>query len=193
MDFGCRLLHRAADVEICGARVFRVDAALETDFRGAARPRLGDAPAHLVEREIIGAPAQVRRQLALGEGAELAAVGAHVGIVDVAVDDIAHERSDALGAHAVGGCAHLVELAAARSKKPHDVRFGKLRAIGCTRDYVFEPAIFCGTRRDHGARGGGAQPEPATHASGRAKPSMSIWSSTAALSPGSTQRARSSA
>jgi hypothetical protein len=42
---------------------------------------------------------------ALGEGAELAAVGADVGVVDVAVDDVADRVADALGAQLIGGPA----------------------------------------------------------------------------------------
>ncbi len=40
---------------------------------------------------------------ALGEGAELAAVGADVGVVDVAVDDEGHHVADARGPQPVGG------------------------------------------------------------------------------------------
>ena len=39
--------------------------------------------------EIVGRAAQLLAELALGEGAEPAAVGADVGVVDVAVDDVA--------------------------------------------------------------------------------------------------------
>ena len=51
----------------------------------ASRARRGD----LVEVEIVGPAAQVLAELALGEGAELAAEVADVGVVDVAVDDVA--------------------------------------------------------------------------------------------------------
>jgi hypothetical protein len=47
-----------------------------------------------IERQIIGPAAQIGGELAFGEGAELAAEGADVGVVDVAVDHI----GDALAA-----------------------------------------------------------------------------------------------
>ena len=83
-----RRLHRAQDREIGVAGVIGVNAALQADLGRAARPGLRHPPRDLVVIEIVGRPAQMVGRLALGEGAEGAAVGAHIGVVDVAVDDI---------------------------------------------------------------------------------------------------------
>ena len=85
---GQRLLDRAADREIGRAGVFRVDAALQADFGGAALPGFLAAPDDLVEVEIVGPAAQIFAELALREGAELAAEIADIGVVDVAGDDV---------------------------------------------------------------------------------------------------------
>src|SRR5438309_1697035 len=57
-------------VEIGGAGVARVDAALHADFGGAAIPRLADAALDLVAVEVVGRPAQGVAEPALGESAE---------------------------------------------------------------------------------------------------------------------------
>src|SRR6185369_13141546 len=80
---GCRL-HGAADIEIGGAGIFGMDAALHADFAGAAGPGLAGAAGDLLEVERVGAAAQILAQLALREGAELAAEIADIGVVDVA-------------------------------------------------------------------------------------------------------------
>ena len=59
------LLDRAADREIGRAGIFRVDAALQADFGGAALPRLRAAPDDLVEVEIVGPATQVFAEFAL--------------------------------------------------------------------------------------------------------------------------------
>src|SRR5262249_9466789 len=81
----------ARDREVGLAGILGMDAALQADLGGAAIPRLLAAATDLIEVEIIGPAAQVLAQLALGEGAELAAIVANVGVVDVAVDDVADD------------------------------------------------------------------------------------------------------
>src|ERR1700757_926320 len=88
MDVRSDRLDGAADRKISGACVVGMDAALQAHFRGAALPGLAAAALDLLEREIIGAAAQIGGELALREGAELAAEVADVGVVDVAVDHI---------------------------------------------------------------------------------------------------------
>ena len=77
--------------EISLAAVIRMDAALEADLGRASLPGLGRAAHDFVEREVVRRAPQRLMRLALGEGAERAAVGADVGVVDVAVDDVADD------------------------------------------------------------------------------------------------------
>src|SRR5215471_15791138 len=91
MDIRHRFLDRATDREIGGAGIFRMDAALQAHLGRAALPRLLDPPPDLREVEVIGPPAQIFTELALGEGAELAAEIADIGVVDVAGHDIADD------------------------------------------------------------------------------------------------------
>src|SRR5208282_1364331 len=90
MDIGCGILDRTANIEIGRTRVFRMDATLHADLARPARPRLARAAFDLLECQVIGPAAQVLAQLALREGAELAAEIADVRVVDVPVDDVAH-------------------------------------------------------------------------------------------------------
>ena len=82
--------HGGDDAEIGLARIARPDAALQADLGGAALPGLARAPRDLLEREVVGLLAMAETVPALGEGAEGAAVGADVRVVDVAVDDVGH-------------------------------------------------------------------------------------------------------
>src|SRR5262249_23037823 len=114
-----------ADLEIGGAGVFRMDAALETHLGGAALPRFLAAPDDFVHVEVVGAAAQILSELALGEGAELAAEIADVGVVDVAGDDVGHGVAIDLTAQPVGGGADHVELVAARLEQPDYLGFAE--------------------------------------------------------------------
>ena len=57
----------------------------------------------------------------LGEGAELAAVGADVGVIDVAVDDVGDGIAAARPAQRVGRAAHGREVRPARLEQPDDL------------------------------------------------------------------------
>ena len=59
--------------------------------------------------QIIRPAAKSFVALALGEGAEAASVEADIGVIDVAVDDIAHRVAAGFGAPPVGGLAHRSE------------------------------------------------------------------------------------
>src|SRR6266566_4320640 len=89
MEAGHGFFDGAAHVEIGGAGVFRMNAALQADFGGAALPGLLATPNDLVHVEVVGPAAQILAELALREGAELAAEITDVGVVDVAGDDVA--------------------------------------------------------------------------------------------------------
>ena len=148
-----RLLDRAADAEIGGAGIFRVDAALQADFGRAALPRFLAAPDDLVHVEVVGPAAQILAELALREGAELAAEIADVGVVDVAGDDIGDRVAIDLAAQPVGRGADQVESIAARLEQGDDVAFAEGFAGGSAGEDRFQR---CGKRRiPHAFAGGG--------------------------------------
>ena len=68
-----------------------------------------------------GRPRRCVGELALGEGAEAATEVADVGVVDVAVDDVADALAIDLAAQRIGALAHLRHLAAARGEQAHDL------------------------------------------------------------------------
>jgi hypothetical protein len=152
-----RGLHRVDDVDVRVAGVLRVNAALHADLGGAARPGFRGAALNLLVGEIVGAAAQVLRQLALGEGAELALEIADIGVVDVAVDDEADGVAVHRGAHAVGGLHHGAEVVAAGGEQPHHVGFAEILA-GCgaveNRRYVGGHPLRRGADRASTSAGG---------------------------------------
>src|SRR5499427_4530155 len=123
MDAWFRTFHGPANVEIFGAGVARMDAALHADFGGAARPRLAHAPFDLAERDIVWPTAQCLAHLAFGEGAEATFEITDVGVVDIAGDDVGNDVAIGGLSQRVGGRARRRELVAAATKQPHDVGF----------------------------------------------------------------------
>ena len=132
---GRRRLHRLDDGEIGVAGVAGLDAALQAHLGGAARPGFRRARRDLGHVQIVGLVAMAEIVPALGEGAELAAVGADVGVVDVAVDDVGDGVADALGAQLVGRPADGREVRPARVEQRHDVRLVQADAVGDARQH----------------------------------------------------------
>jgi len=124
-----RRLDVAADGEIGLAAVIGMNAALKADLRRASRPRFGGAADNLFEREVVRRAAQGLMRLALGEGAERAAVRADVGVVDVAVDDIADDVAACLSAKRVGCADNAAVVGVARREQAHDLRRVEARAV----------------------------------------------------------------
>ena len=128
-------------------------------------------------------------ELALGEGAEPAAVVADVGVVDVAVDDVAHGVAADARAQRVGGGAHGVEL---RAPRAGTARRSRPRAAGARRSRVGWPDRARRKRSPAHARRIGLRfalaAQPGAHASSRAKPSASAARSTGVCNAGSSQR-----
>ena len=127
-----------------------MDPSLHADFGRAALPGFTHAALDLVKRQIVGLAAQILACLAFREGAELAPVAADVGVVDVAIHDIAdgvsvHPRSELVGCSAYGG-----ELISARTEQPHDLRFGQRLAAACLGE---NSADFTAWRRAAGCDG----------------------------------------
>ena len=117
-------------VEVGRAGIFRVDAALHADFGGAALPGLLDPPLDLREVEVIRPAAQIFAELALREGAELAAEITDIGVVDVAGHDIADDVAIDPLPQLVGRPAHRIECLTARRKEPHDIGFAERLSSG---------------------------------------------------------------
>src|SRR6185295_87209 len=110
-------------------RVAGPDAALQAHLGGAPLPDIPRARRDLVEAAVVGLLARLEAVAALGEGAEPAAVGADVGVVDVAVDDVGHGLPAARGPERVGGAAHRGEVAPARLEQPRDLGFAEAFAL----------------------------------------------------------------
>ena len=108
--------------EIGLAGVVRMDAALKAHLGRASLPRLGRAAHDFLERKVIGRAAQRLMRLALGEGAERAAIGADVGVVDVAVDDVADDVAARRPAKLIGCGDNAAVIGVARREQPHDLR-----------------------------------------------------------------------
>src|SRR5215469_11531543 len=123
VDFGHRLLDRAADREIGRTGVFRVDAALQAHLGRTTLPRFLNSPADFEEVEIIGPAAQIFAELTLRERAELAAEVTDVRVVDVASDNIADVIAADPVPEPVGGFTHRSEILAARRKQSDDILF----------------------------------------------------------------------
>ena len=83
VDAGRQLLETAQHLEVIGVGQTRILAAHDVDLGNAAGERLACFVEHLVDGERIGLGVAV----VVTEGAEEAAVTAHVGVVDVAVAD----------------------------------------------------------------------------------------------------------
>jgi len=126
MQLGEHLLDRTANVEVEVAGEPGMDAALQADLGGAAVPGLFAAADDLVERDEVGRPAEVGRQLPLGERAEPAAEVADVRVVDVAGDDVGDRVAADLAAELVGSGDDGREVLAAGAEQLGDVVFVEL-------------------------------------------------------------------
>src|ERR1700684_4123817 len=100
-----------------------MDAALEADFGRASLPRFGRAAHDLIEGKVIRRAPQRLMRFAFGEGAERAAIGAHVGIVDVAVDDVADDIAADRPAKLIGCGDNALVIGVARCEQPYELWF----------------------------------------------------------------------
>ena len=73
---------------------------------------------------------------ALGKRTEGAAIAADVGVIDVAVDDVAHAVADGFAAQRIGFSADPMKFVAATGKQALDLHFVKCGAVARTRDDV---------------------------------------------------------
>ena len=178
-------LDRPADRFVGGAGVVGMDAALQADFRRAAIPRLDRAARDFLDGEIVGRAAQILVRAALREGAELAPEVADVGVVDVAVDDVAHDVAADRAAQRVGGLRDVPVVGVARREQAHDVGRGEPFArCGALDDAVRSPAS---TLRASTSGAGGGVVLPGAQSSSRAKPSASLMRRTRVAISGASQ------
>ena len=105
-----------------------MDAALQAHLGRAASRRLHGALGDVVEGEQVRRPPQVERQRPLAEAAERAPERAHVGVVDVAVDDVGDRVADGLAAQVVGHLGHRGDLGTAGPEQGDDLRLPDLLA-----------------------------------------------------------------
>ena len=117
-----RRLDGAANAEIGLARVLRMDATLKAYLGGASLPCLSRAAHDLVKGQVIGRAPQRLMRLTLGEGAELAAIVADIGVVDVAIDDVADNVAARRPAKFIGCGNDAAVIGVARREQPHDLR-----------------------------------------------------------------------
>ena len=121
-------LHRAEDVEVEVAVEGGVDAALQAHLGGPAFGGLDGALGDVVEGQQVRGAAQVQRQRSLGEPAERAPEGAHVGVVDVAVDHVGDGVPDRLPAQVVGHRGDRGDLRATGAEEGDDLGLADLLA-----------------------------------------------------------------
>ena len=118
---GHRVLHGPGDVDVVVAVEVRVDAALQGDLGGPHVPALERPLGDVVERQQVRRAAQVERQRALREPAELALERAHVGVVDVPVRHPRQRLADQFGPHPIGGLGDGEHVGSASLEQRHDL------------------------------------------------------------------------
>ena len=79
---------------------------MHADLCRSAIPGLKAAPGDFVAVDVVGRSAQVFAVFAFGKGAELAFEIADVGVIDVAIDNIANGIAVRFVPQTVGGLSH---------------------------------------------------------------------------------------
>ena len=123
---GHGVLHRADDVEVEVAVEGRVDTALQAHLGRPALSRLDGPLGDVVEGEQVRRAPQVQRQRPLGEPAERALEGAHVGVVDVAVHHVGDGVADHVAPDLVGCRRDRGHLGATGAEQGDDLRLADL-------------------------------------------------------------------
>src|SRR6202035_1791959 len=81
-----------------------------------------NAARHLFQGKIVCRTTQRRMALALGKGAKAAFVGAGVGVIDVAIDDVSNRIADGVAPQTIGSLPYRRIVRTARFKQLHDLR-----------------------------------------------------------------------
>ena len=184
-----RGFHRAQDLEIGLPREARMDAALQANLGRSALARLERAAHDLRGVEQIPPLRALVLAGALREGAERAAVAAHVGVVDVAVDDISRDVAVGLGAQLVGGLAYQPKVAAAgieQARRAHP-RAGTPHRDPSAHRASRRSRRRCGAGAPREKPGGSSALRPVRHESSRPRRAPSLSSRTAGRIAGSSQ------
>ena len=137
----------AGDVDVVVAVEVRMDPTLQADLGGADGHRLQYPLLDVVQGQQVRRAPQVQGERALGEAAEAALEGAHVGVVDVPVahegDDIAHDGA----AQIVGHLADGDHLGASRAEQRDDLVDTDLMAHEHTGEHLAHRAAGPTSRR----------------------------------------------
>ena len=142
-----RRLDGLGDTDIGVAGIVGMDAALQAHLGRPARPGLLGPPHDLAHLQVVRRAAQRLVRLALGEGAERAAIVTNVGIVDVAVDHVTdHLAADAFP-KCVGGLDHPVVVDVARREQPHDLALVQPLAFHRAVQDPLDAAVHAGEAR----------------------------------------------
>ena len=135
------LLDGAANCFIGCAGIIRVDAALQANLGRAARPGFPGATNDFRMVKIIGRAAQGLMRLALAEGAKAAAIGADIGVVDVAIDHITHGITRDSLAERISSAHDMRLICIARGKQSFYRRRIKPFALRGVFDQAHQPRI----------------------------------------------------
>ena len=134
----CGGTHGVQYIEIGLASVIRVNSTLHADLGRASPPGFTTAPGNLFGTDIVGSSAQILTLFALGEGTELALEITHIGVVNIAIYNVA----DAI---TLGGCPqpicsghHIGKFVSACFKQPGNLGLAQIPPSLTPTDYLLQ-------------------------------------------------------
>mmetsp|Transcript_4715 Transcript_4715/g.13558 ORF Transcript_4715/g.13558 Transcript_4715/m.13558 type:complete len:257 (-) Transcript_4715:65-835(-) len=113
VDPGGSLPRRPQQPQVGVAGEVGVDAALHAHLPSPPVPGLRHAAAHLLQRQVVRLAPHLLGCLAFAEGAKLAGVRTHVGVIDVAIHGEGHPQSGNSLPEAVSGAADSLKIVTA--------------------------------------------------------------------------------
>ena len=122
MHLGHRVVDRFHHIDVVVTIKFGMDSTLQTHLCGAGRRSLNDSLGHLFQGQQVGVTSQVEGERTLGESAKTAFEGAHVGVVDIPIDDEGDVVTGSLTTNIVGTFSYQCEIGTARTEQCRDVR-----------------------------------------------------------------------
>ena len=126
-----------------------MNAALQANLGAATLPGFLGPANDFLERQVIGFAAQALLGFALRESAELAAEIADIGIVDVAVHDIAHGVAIHLAPQLIRRLGNGFDLAVASMEQSNDLVLAQWISGHRPVEHPVKTGIGEKTRRDH--------------------------------------------
>ena len=118
MHLGHNLLNGMTNIQISLTGIFRMDAALQANFGGAAVIRFSRSPHNFFMRQVIGPAPKVFTHLAFREGAELTFEITHVGIINISINTIGHLIADQMLSDRIGRLGNMGYFVPSRLKQP---------------------------------------------------------------------------